>query len=161
MQQVAILTSGGDAPGMNAAIWAAIKLAAVKGTQVVGIEGGYEGLIDGRFRPLTKEGESGLRPVAGLAWTAGTGGTFLGSSRSARFLEEAHRAQAADKLRQQAIGGLIVVGGNGSLTGAHYLAVEHPDLRVVGIPAFHRQRHRRDDGCPWSGYRPQHDHRCL
>lgn len=120
---------------MNAAIWAAIKLAAVKGTQVLGVEGGYEGLIDGRFRPLTKEGDSGLRPAAGLAWTAGTGGTFLGSSRSARFLEEGHRAHAADMLRQESIGGLIVVGGNGSLTGAHYLAVEHPDIRVVGIPA--------------------------
>lgn len=137
MEQVAILTSGGDAPGMNAAIWAAIKLAAVKGTQVVGVEGGYDGLIDGTFRPLTKTpaGRTGLRPVAGLAWTAGTGGTFLGSSRCPRFLETEHRAQAAAALRRDGIGGLLVIGGNGSLTGAHQLAQEHPDLRVVGIPA--------------------------
>ena len=137
MEKVAILTSGGDAPGMNAAIWAAIKLAAVNGTQVVGVEGGYDGLIDGSFRPLTKsaDGGAGLRPVAGLAWTAGTGGTFLGSSRCPRFLEPKNRANAAAQLREAAIGGLIVIGGNGSLTGAHLLALEHPDLRVIGVPA--------------------------
>lgn len=137
MQRVAILTSGGDSPGMNAAIWAAIKLAAVKGTEVLGVEGGYEGLVDGRLRALTKATEETgrLRPVAGLAWTAGTGGTFLGSSRSARFLDEQHRARAAANLRSADIGGLIVIGGNGSLTGAHRLAVEHPDLGIVGIPA--------------------------
>jgi 6-phosphofructokinase 1 len=137
MERVAILTSGGDSPGMNTAIWAAIKLAAVKGTEVVGVEGGYEGLVEGRFRPLTKRSQegSGLRPVAGLAWTAGTGGTFLGSSRSIRFLEQEHRATAATNLRQAHIRGLIVIGGNGSLTGAHSLAVEHPDLRIIGIPA--------------------------
>jgi 6-phosphofructokinase 1 len=137
MQSVAILTSGGDAPGMNAAVWAAIKLAAVKGTHVIGVEGGYDGLIDGSFRPLTKNaaGDSGIRPVAGLAWTAGTGGTFLGSSRCPRFLQPESRAMAADRLRNAGIGGLIVIGGNGSLTGAHLFALEHPDLRVIGVPA--------------------------
>ncbi|MDJ0959796.1 MAG: 6-phosphofructokinase, partial [Acidimicrobiia bacterium] len=86
MRRIAVLTSGGDAPGMNAAIWATIKLAAARGIDVVGVERGYDGLIDGDFRPLTRTTDDGsLAPAEGVAWLAGTGGTFLGSSRCARF----------------------------------------------------------------------------
>jgi len=135
LQRIAVLTSGGDAPGMNAAVWAIIKLAASRGVHVVGVERGYDGLIDGVFQDLTRElDDGGLAPIGGLDWLAGTGGTFLGSSRCTRFLEVEHRAVASDAMRSAGIDALIVIGGNGSLTGAHLLATEG-DIPVVGIPA--------------------------
>ena len=133
--RIAILTSGGDAPGMNAAVWAVIKLAAARGIHVVGVERGYDGLIDGTFRDLTRDLEDGgLAPVAGLDWLAGTGGTFLGSSRCSRFLEARHRATACETMQTAGIDALIAIGGNGTLTGAHLLATECT-VPVVGIPA--------------------------
>jgi 6-phosphofructokinase 1 len=133
--RIAILTSGGDAPGMNAAVWAVIKLAASRGTHVVGVERGYDGLIDGAFQDLTRELDDGsLAPTAGLDWLAGTGGTFLGSSRCIRFLDPEFRAIACKSMRRAGIDALIVIGGNGSLHGAHLLANECA-VPVVGIPA--------------------------
>ncbi len=135
INKVAILTSGGDAPGMNAAVWAIIKLAAARNIQVVGVERGYDGLIDSVFQKLTRELDDGtLAPVTGLDWLAATGGTFLGSSRCHRFLEPEHRAAACTSMRAHDVDALIVIGGNGSLTGAHHLAVEC-GIPVVGIPA--------------------------
>jgi 6-phosphofructokinase 1 len=135
LKRIAILTSGGDAPGMNAAVWATIKLAASRGIHVVGVERGYDGLIDGVFQDLTRDlADGSLAPVGGLDWLAGTGGTFLGSSRCPRFLEPEHRAAAHEAMRTSRIDALIVVGGNGSLTGAHHLAAEY-DIPIVGIPA--------------------------
>ena len=120
---------------MNAAIWAVIKLAATRGIEVVGVERGYDGLIDGDFRPLTRATAPGdLAPIEGIDWLAGTGGTFLGSSRCARFETVAGREEASGQLTEAGIDGLIVVGGNGSLTGAHLLA-EEGTTSVVGIPA--------------------------
>ncbi len=119
---------------MNAALWATIKLGAASGLAVVGVERGYDGLIDGAFLDLTREGADGVLPAPGYAWLAGTGGTFLESSRSARFRTQEGRANAADALRAAAIDGLVVIGGNGSLTGAHLLAAEQ-GVQVVGIPA--------------------------
>jgi 6-phosphofructokinase 1 len=133
--RIAILTSGGDAPGMNAAVWAVIKLAASRGIHVVGVERGYDGLIDGAFQDLTRELEDGsLAPVTGLDWLAGTGGTFLGSSRCIRFLDPEFRALACETMKGACIDALIVIGGNGSLTGAHLLASDC-SIPVVGIPA--------------------------
>ncbi|MEN8041483.1 MAG: 6-phosphofructokinase [Actinomycetota bacterium] len=135
MRRIAVLTSGGDAPGMNAAVWAIIKLAASRGIHVTGIEGGYDGLIDGRLQDLTREmDDAGIAPVTGLDWLAGTGGTFLGSSRSVRFRDAAGRGEACDSMSRAGIDALIVVGGNGSLTGAHLLAGEC-NIPIVGIPA--------------------------
>jgi 6-phosphofructokinase 1 len=120
---------------MNAAVWAIIKLAAARDISVVGVEAGYDGLIDGDFVDLTRElDDGGLAPVVGLDWLAGTGGTFLGSSRCPRFMEAEGRAEAAARMQHAEIDGLIVIGGNGSLTGAHLLAHEC-DIPVVGIPA--------------------------
>jgi len=134
-QKLAVLTSGGDAPGMNAAVWAIIKLAAAKGISVLGVQDGYDGLIDGDFEELTRELDGGdLAPVTGLSWLAGTGGTFLGSSRCPRFMTVEGRAEAIDQMHDAGISGLVVIGGNGSLTGAHLLANEC-DIPVVGIPA--------------------------
>jgi 6-phosphofructokinase 1 len=120
---------------MNAAIWAVIKLAAARNISVVGIERGYDGLIDGASRPLTRSTSTGaLAPEYGLEWLAGSGGTQLGSSRCPRFLEAEGRTEACRRLHEAGIDGLIVIGGNGSLAGAHALALEC-EVPVVGIPA--------------------------
>ncbi len=123
MPVLAVLTSGGDAPGMNAAVVTAAKVGAAAGWTVLGVREGYEGLMAGDFTEL-RPGE------VGRAWK--DGGTFLGSARSAAFRTAEGRARAAEKLA--GVDALIVVGGNGSLTGAHRLAVEH-GVRVVGVPA--------------------------
>jgi 6-phosphofructokinase 1 len=118
-----VLTSGGDAPGMNAALHALVKLAAQHGLKTVGVESGYTGLIEGRFRPLTP------RDVDAISHF---GGTVLGSARSTEFRTEAGRAKAAKNIKDAS--GLVVIGGNGSLTGALALLKEH-GVPVVGIPA--------------------------
>ena len=134
MKRIGVLTSGGDAPGMNAGILAAVKVAMAKGAEVVGIERGYDGAIDGAFRPLTRVAEGELAPFSEIERAGGRGGTLLGSSRCPRFRQPEGRATAAEQLRKAGIEGLIVLGGNGSLTGAHLLAVE-TGFPVVGIPA--------------------------
>jgi 6-phosphofructokinase 1 len=118
---------------MNTSIRAIAKLAAGEGVRVLGVEQGYDGLIDGRFRELTREVGGGLATTDGLDMIGSLGGTVLGSARSTRFRTVEGRAQAASRL--DGVLGLIVIGGNGSLTGAHLLAKEHPEVRVVGIPA--------------------------
>lgn len=132
MPRIAVLTSGGDAPGMNAALRTIAKVAAVHGVEVVGFEDGYDGLIDGRARPLTRKTPDGLATVPELALAGNLGGTWLGSSRSARFVTPEGRASAASRL--DGFAGLIVIGGNGSLTGAHKLANE-TGVKVMGVPA--------------------------
>ncbi|MCO4747934.1 MAG: 6-phosphofructokinase, partial [Proteobacteria bacterium] len=120
--RVAVLTSGGDAPGMNAAVRAAVKLCAREGLDIVGVKNGYEGLIDGAFEPLTPRD---VDPIGAY------GGTVLGSARSTRFRTPEGRAEAARQLDGR---GLLVIGGNGSLTGAHILHEEH-GTPLVGLPA--------------------------
>jgi 6-phosphofructokinase 1 len=134
MEQIAILTSGGDAPGMNAGLLAAVKVATARGVMVLGIERGYDGAIDGQFRPLTRPAGSGLVPISDLERAGSRGGTMLGSSRCPRFFETGGRAAAAAQLRRAGVEGLLVLGGNGSLTGAHLLSNE-TGFPVVGIPA--------------------------
>lgn len=129
---LAVLTSGGDAPGMNAAVRAVVKVAAGRGVEVVGIERGYQGLLDDRARPLTRSTSSGLTPTGEVEVSAGLGGSFLGTARCRAFYEPEGRARAAQALSR--FDGLIVIGGNGSLAGAHALAVEH-GAKVIGIPA--------------------------
>lgn len=136
MSVVAVLTSGGDAPGMNAAIQAVVRVAASRDLDVVGILDGYDGLINGTVRPLTRRIDDGTMcvPVPEMEGLGPLGGTVLGSSRSPRFHHPEHRAEAAEHLRRLGAVGLIVIGGNGSMAGAHALAVES-DISVVGIPA--------------------------
>jgi 6-phosphofructokinase 1 len=129
---IAVLTSGGDAPGMNAAIRAITKVAASRGVHVVGVVGGYTGLLEGRFRPLTSEVRGSVVPDPEIDAMAATGGTVLGSARELRFLTKDGRAPAAANLGRMA--GLVVVGGNGSLAGAHALAGEC-STPIVGMPA--------------------------
>lgn len=124
MTRVAILTSGGDAPGMNAAIRACVRLLILKGTQVYGFKGGYDGLIQNDFSPLD------TRSVANIIQT---GGTVLKTGRSARFLTEEGRKVAAQNLAQLGVEGLVVIGGDGSFQGAHLLSqiLQKP---CVGLP---------------------------
>ncbi len=129
-----VLTSGGDAPGMNAAIQAVVKIGAARGFDVMGVERGYDGLIDGDVRLLTRHLGDAVIPDPFVDGIGGIGGTVLGSSRCPRFLDPAHRATAAANLASWESRGLIVVGGNGSIAGAHALATEC-DTPVVAIPA--------------------------
>lgn len=134
MRKLAVLCSGGDSPGMNAAIRAVTKLAAAKGIPVIGVLDGYDGLIDGDFREITTHRSDGSVTVdAEVDAAGGLGGTFLGSARSARFREPAGRRAAFESMQREGIEGLVVIGGNGSLAGAHLLAQEH-GAKVVGIP---------------------------
>ena len=123
--QLAVLTSGGDAPGMNAAVRSVVKAAAGLGHSVLGVRNGYEGLLDAAWTPLA------LRDVDGVSRL---GGTFLGTARSARFPTPEGQALARTQIRDAGIDGVVVIGGNGSLTGAHALAAGDP-CQVVGIPA--------------------------
>lgn len=133
MERIAVLTSGGDAPGMNAAIRAVVKVAASRGIECLGVERGYDGLIDGSFTDLTRQTPDGLVPARGVQLAGNGGGTMLGSARSRRFMEPEGRAEAAEQLAGAGIGGLVVIGGNGSLTGAHLLA-EETGVAVIGLP---------------------------
>jgi 6-phosphofructokinase 1 len=135
MTAIAVLTSGGDAPGMNAAIRAVTKVAASHGVPTWGVENGYDGLIDGKFRPLIRRNKSGEpAPLAEVESEGGQGGTILGSSRSKRFFDRESRAAAIRQLRDYSITCVVVIGGNGTMAGAHALAGE-TDVPVVGIPA--------------------------
>jgi len=122
MKRIAVLTSGGDAPGMNAAIRAVVRTGIAKGWEVFGIQHGYEGLMAGTFRQL------GPREVGGIIQL---GGTMLGSARAPEFKTEEGRKQALRELNQRHIEGLVVIGGNGSQTGAH--ALSEMGFPVVGI----------------------------
>lgn len=135
MAAIAVLTSGGDAPGMNAAIRAVTKVAASHGVPTWGVENGYDGLIEGKFRPLIRRNRSGEpAPLAEVESEGGQGGTILGSSRSKRFFDRESRAAAIRQLEDYSITGVVVIGGNGTMGGAHALAGE-TDVPVVGIPA--------------------------
>jgi 6-phosphofructokinase 1 len=122
MKRIAVLTSGGDAPGMNAAIRAAVRCGVSLGFEMFGVRHGYAGLIAGDFVPL------GVREVGGIIER---GGTVLGSSRCPAFLTEEGQASAARQLSQRDIGGLVVIGGNGSQSGAH--ALSRRGTRVTGV----------------------------
>jgi 6-phosphofructokinase 1 len=122
LRRIGVLTSGGDAPGMNAAIRAAVRAGIADGAEVFGVRHGYAGLISGEFIPLT------LREVGGIIQQ---GGTVLGSARSDEFRTEAGRRRALDNLANAGIEGLIVIGGNGSQTGAYTL--NQMGFPVVGV----------------------------
>ncbi|MFH1002554.1 MAG: 6-phosphofructokinase [Chloroflexota bacterium] len=122
MKSIAVLTSGGDAPGMNAAIRAVVRTGLDKGWQICGIMHGYAGLISDNVVPL------GARDVGGIIHQ---GGTVLRSSRSPEFKTEEGRLKALRTLRQYDVDALVVIGGNGSQTGAYELSkMGYP---VVGV----------------------------
>jgi len=130
---IGVLTSGGDAPGMNAAVHAVVRVAAGKGMEVLGVERGYQGLVDGHFRALTREVPSGLAPTREVELSANLGGSALGTARCMAFYQAEGRARAATSAKER-LDALVVIGGNGSLAGAHALHEEH-GCQVIGIPA--------------------------
>lgn len=122
MLRLAVMTSGGDAPGMNAAVRAVTRAALAEGWQAYGVYRGYTGLISGDFRPLSR------RAVGGILHEAGT---TLGTTRCEMLKTESGRERALDTLRRLDIAALIVIGGNGSQTGAD--ALYRHGAPVIGI----------------------------
>jgi 6-phosphofructokinase 1 len=124
LKKVAVLTSGGDSPGMNAAIRAVVRVGRDRGVQVMGVQRGYVGLIANHTMELD------ARVVGGIIQR---GGTVLGTARSRRFMQPEVRKSVVDQLRRCGIEGLVVIGGNGSLSGA--LALHEIGFPVIGVPA--------------------------
>jgi 6-phosphofructokinase 1 len=125
MKSFCLLTSGGDAPGMNAAIRAVVRMGLARGMSVFGAWHGFDGLIEGEIEPLTSLHVGGI---------IGRGGTVLRSARSERFRTPEGRSQAAENLRHRSCEGLVVIGGDGSLRGAREFH-EETGIAVIGIPA--------------------------
>ncbi len=124
MRKIAVLTSGGDAPGMNAAVRAVVRTAVYEGMEVYGVEKGYEGLIDGDIKQLD---------VSSVGGILHRGGTILRTARSERFMTEEGRRKAATMLDTFQIDGLVVIGGDGSMHGALELSNEC-GVKVMTIP---------------------------
>jgi 6-phosphofructokinase 1 len=124
MKRVAVLTSGGDAPGMNAAVRAVTRGALSKGWEVYGVKNGYAGLLIDAIHPLA------ARDVGGIVQQ---GGTVLGSARSPEFTQAAGRTAALNNLAGRGIEALVVIGGNGSQTGS--ASLDREGFAVVGVPS--------------------------
>jgi 6-phosphofructokinase 1 len=124
VRHIGVFTSGGDSPGMNAAIRAVVRAAHLGGLRTSGILGGYDGLINGNIKPL------GPRDVSNIIQR---GGTVLRSARSAQFRTVEGRAQAVATMKAHGMDSLVAIGGDGTFTGAHILFKEH-GIRVIGLP---------------------------
>lgn len=120
---IGLLTSGGDAPGMNACIRAVVRTGIANNCRVLGISNGYDGLINGEFRQL------GPRDVGGILQR---GGTILQTRRSELFREARGQREAIRRMNEAGIDGLVVIGGDGSLNGAY--ALHQQGIKVIGIP---------------------------
>ena len=125
IKRIAVFTSGGDAPGMNAAIRAVVRNALNNDLHVYGILRGYEGMIDGNIKRLETTDVSNI---------IHRGGTILKTARSQRFLTPEGRKQAYENLIYNDIDALVAIGGNGTFTGAIQFSKEFPEIPIVGIP---------------------------
>lgn len=123
IKRIGILTSGGDSPGMNAAIRAVTRVALQSGIEVVGIKDGYRGLVNGSFVPFNKSNVSEI---------LSRGGTILGSARLPEFKDEAVQDKACQKLKEAEIDALVVIGGDGSYRGAQ--ALTNKGINCIGLP---------------------------
>lgn len=123
LKKIGVLTSGGDAPGMNAAIRAVTRRAITLGMEVVGVRRGYAGLISGDFTPLT---------ISSVGDIVTRGGTMLQTARSERMKEPAGQLEALAQARSAGLEGLVVIGGDGSFKGA--LKLTQQGLPCVGVP---------------------------
>ncbi len=124
VKRIAVLTSGGDSPGMNAAVRAVVRAADAARVSCVGVTDGYKGMIKGQIRRLDARDVSGIIQL---------GGTVLGTARSPRFREPEGRQIAARNLRDAGVDAVVVIGGDGSMHGAQLLSEEH-GFKVVGVP---------------------------
>ena len=124
IRTIAVMTSGGDAPGMNPGIRAVVRSALANGLRVMGIENGYEGMLHGSFRPM------GARDVGGILQR---GGTILQTARSMEFKTPQGQRTAIRNLNNAEIDAVVILGGDGSLTGGHMLSQQ--GVPVVGVPA--------------------------
>src|SRR5579871_3270995 len=122
--RVAIVTSGGDAPGLNAAIRSAVRSGMGRAWEMFGVQNGYAGLVGGHFVPLD------ARAVGGIIQR---GGTILGSRRWPEFKSKAVQCAAIEQLRRQGVDALVVVGGDGSQAGTRALCEE--GFPAVGVPS--------------------------
>ncbi len=125
MKNIGILTSGGDAPGMNAAIRAVVRTAIYNGRNIYGVYEGYHGLIDDNMFEMHASDVSNIIQ---------RGGTILRSARSKRFFEKEYRQIAHENLLRRDIGSLVLIGGDGTFKGACEFKNEFPDIQVIGIP---------------------------
>ena len=124
IKTIGVLTSGGDAPGMNAAIRAVTRAAISKGFKVKGIYRGFDGLIANDIKPFTTENVSGIIMH---------GGTILKTARSKEFMTKEGQDKAYENMQKEGIDALVVIGGNGSLTGAMMFA-RYYDICCIGLP---------------------------
>ena len=123
MNKIAVLTSGGDAPGMNTAIRAVVRKGISRGLEVLGVKNGYKGLLDGDFVSMD------LGSVGDILHR---GGTILRTTRCKEFKEAEGQQQALERLKEVGIDGLVVIGGNGSFEGARKLTAQ--GMPTIGIP---------------------------
>ena len=137
---IAVMTSGGDSPGMNAAARAVVRTALYEGVKVYGINNGYQGMLDDDIEELTSRSVSDLIQ---------RGGTFLGTARCPEFKTPEGRRKGYENLVKRGIEGLVIIGGDGSLTGGSLLSKE-TGLPIVGLHGLH----------DWLRYGGQHDRRC-
>lgn len=124
IKKLGVFTSGGDAPGMNAAIRAVVRVAAMQGLEVFGIQGGYNGMLENQVRPLS------ARDMANVIQR---GGTILKTGRSLEFMKAEFRKKAIENIKAQGIQALVCIGGDGSFRGAHACWQEMA-FPIVGIP---------------------------
>ncbi|PNZ71036.1 6-phosphofructokinase [Staphylococcus croceilyticus] len=125
MKKIAVLTSGGDSPGMNAAVRAVVRKAIYNDIEVYGIYQGYQGLLDDDIHKLE---------LGSVGDTIQRGGTFLYSARCPQFKEASVRKRGIENLHKHGIEGLVVVGGDGSYRGAQRISEETKDIKTIGIP---------------------------
>ena len=123
VRKIGILTSGGDAPGMNAAIRSVTRVALANGIEVVGIRDGYRGLVNGMFEPLTKRDVSDM---------VDRGGTKLGSARLPEFKDDDVQEKAVKQLKEHGIDAIVVIGGDGSYRGA--MSLTKRGINCIGLP---------------------------
>ena len=124
IKRIGVLTSGGDAPGMNACVRAVVRTATFHGIEVMGIHEGYQGMIRGEIKLMT------TRDVGGIIQQ---GGTIIQTARSKEFMTKQGQREAVRELNENGIDGVVVIGGDGSLSGARALA--SLGVKVIGIPA--------------------------
>lgn len=125
MKKIAVFTSGGDSPGMNACIRAVVRAAIYYKIEVVGIRRGYKGMINDDFIPMSSKS---------VSYILHKGGTILGSARSDEFKTVLGRKKAYHNLKKHGIEGIVAIGGDGTFTGAHVFMQEYPDIAIVGTP---------------------------